>query len=189
MSVNVAIVYYSGSGHTRRMADAVVEGAESVGADVHLLDAATLERDTPDWAKLGDSDAIIFGSPTYMGSVSAAMEGFFDKTVADWSALNWKDKLAGGFTNSGTPSGDKGSTLARIFTFAAQHGMIWVSLGANPAPDGSMNRLGGFTGAMARSDDAPPEEGNPPAEDLNTARAYGARIAAAAMRWKKGGVA
>ncbi|MGB3721907.1 MAG: flavodoxin family protein [Pacificimonas sp.] len=188
MSVSVAIVYHSGFGHTKRLADAVVAGAHSVGASAYLLDAETLERETDDWAKLSDADAIIFGSPTYMGSVSGPMEAFFDASVADWKDQKWKDKLAGGFTNSGNPSGDKAQTLLRMFTFAAQHGMLWVPVGDLPAPDGSMNRLAGFAGAMAQSDDAPPEDGNPPEEDLNTARSHGARIAAAAMRWKKGGI-
>ncbi|MEO0501545.1 MAG: flavodoxin family protein [Pseudomonadota bacterium] len=188
MSVTVAIVYHSGYGHTERMMRAVADGAEGAGAAVHILKAAELEHDTDDWAKLDQADAIVFGSPTYMGSVSGPMEVFFDKTSKPWMTGAWKNKIAAGFTNSGSPSGDKVVTMIRMVTVAAQLGMIWVGFDQPKADDGSMNRLGGYLGALAQSDNAPPEEGNPPEADLNTARAHGERIAQATMRWQRGGI-
>lgn len=184
MTVKVAIVYFSGYGHTERMAKAIVEGAEKAGAEVTLLDAADAE---PDDAALEDAHAIVFGSPTYMGSVGGVMESFFDKTSKLWFEQKWKDKIAGGFTNSGNLSGDKVTTLIRMATLAAQHGMIWVGVGELADKETGMNRLGGYFGAMARSGNAPPEEGNPPQEDLMTAHAYGRRIAEAARRWNAEG--
>ena len=62
----IAIVFHSGYGHTKRMAEAVVEGAKgeliAIDAEGNLTEAQ--------WATLGAADAIVFGSPTYMGNVS-----------------------------------------------------------------------------------------------------------------------
>ena len=56
--------------------------------------------------RAGAADAIVFGAPTYMGGASAPMKAFIDATSKPWYARAWKNKLAGGFTNSGGYSGD-----------------------------------------------------------------------------------
>lgn len=189
----IAIIYHSGYGHTKRVAEAMQEGAESVeGVEVRLH---TAEEAGEDLESFSDVTGIIFGSPTYMGSVSGDMEAFFDKTSKVWFNQGWKDKLAGGFTNSASMSGDKVNTLQRIAILAAQHGMIWVNLGLanesqNPnfgGPDEeAVNRLGGYLGAMAQSANEEPGEHNPPKGDTKTARLYGERFAKAAKRWGLG---
>jgi multimeric flavodoxin WrbA len=74
MEVHIAVAAHSGFGHTRRQAEAVAHGAANVpGVAAHLLDVAALSED--DWATLDRADAIIFGSPTYMGSPSRAGAG------------------------------------------------------------------------------------------------------------------
>ncbi|MEM9988785.1 MAG: flavodoxin family protein [Pseudomonadota bacterium] len=186
----VAIVYHSGYGHTKRQAEAVKEGAASVeGVRVTFLTAQEAEENIE---SLNEVDAIIFGAPTYMGSASGPMKSFMDATSKPWFQSKWKDKIAGGFTNSGSASGDKLSTLTQFAVLAAQHGMIWVSLGENNqavdpgyngAAEDAINRLGGYLGAMAQSENAPAEEGNPPKGDIDTAFGYGARVAKAAQRW------
>ncbi|MGB7406848.1 MAG: flavodoxin family protein [Pacificimonas sp.] len=183
MSVKIAVVYHSGYGHTERMAKAVVEGMEHAGANVSLVKATEVE---PTDDVFAEADAIVFGSPTYMGSVAAELETFFDASSKVWFGQGWKDKIAGGFTNSGSPSGDKVVTLVRMATIAAQHGMIWIGVGELSDAETGINRLGGYIGAMAQSDNAPPEEGNPPKEDLMTARHYGVRIANLTLRWRRG---
>lgn len=82
------------------------------------------------------ADAVVFGSPTYMGTVSAPMKAFMDASVKPWSGQAWRDKIAAGFTVSGSPSGDKFNTLMTLAVFAAQHGMVWVGTGMLP-PSGS----------------------------------------------------
>jgi aryl-alcohol dehydrogenase-like predicted oxidoreductase len=75
------------------------------------------------WATLEASDAIIFGSPTYNGSLSAKLKQFFeDSTKAAWRELKWGDKIAAGFTNSGAQNGDKLSPLAT----PAQIALAWL---------------------------------------------------------------
>ena len=163
------------------------------GAEAVLVRAADLTSpDAGPWAELAAADAIIFGSPTYMGAVSGVFKIFMDASSKVWAASGWKDKIAGGFTNSASQSGDKLATLQQLSVFAAQHGMIWTSLGlpagnnSSKGSTGDLNRLGAFLGAMAQSDaDEGPDKGPIPS-DLATARVLGERIARAAARWKAG---
>lgn len=79
------------------------------------------------------ADAIIFGSPTYIGNVSWQFKKFIDESSKVWAASGWKDKLAAGFTNSAGMNGDKASTLGALFTMSQQHGMLWVGTGMMPS--------------------------------------------------------
>lgn len=182
----ICIVYHSGYGHTERLARAVERGAKSVeGTLVRTLSVDQVETH---WSELDGADALIFGTPTYMGGVSAPFKAFLDSTGSRWASQAWKDKLAAGFTNSGSPSGDKFNTLVQLADVAAQHGMLWVSLGLlprAPGPDGlELNRAGFFLGAGAQSPHGAPEVEAPPPQDLATGFALGARVARAAARWK-----
>lgn len=187
--VNVCIVYHSGFGHTAVQAEAVAKGARSVQAtEVSLIRVEDVE---PAWAKFAKADAIIFGTPTYMGSASAPFKAFMDASAGVWMVHGWKDKLAAGFTNSSCQSGDKLATLQQLAVFAAQHAMIWVGLGLPPGNNTSagsaedLNRLGSFLGAMAQSNaDQGPERG-PSRADLATAEHLGRRVAEAAARWRQ----
>lgn len=148
----IAIVYHSGYGHTQKQAEAVAAGAASVtGVKAILIPVAEAETRV---AELTAADAIIFGAPTYMGSVSGPFKTWMDTTSKVWG--QWNGKLAAGFTNSASQSGDKLNSLVQLAIFAAQHGMIWVSLGLMPGNNNSkgsvndLNRLGSFLGAMAQ---------------------------------------
>lgn len=114
-TVSVCVVHHSGYGHTERMAAAVVEGVCRV-AGVHCksIPVAALEPEQPAWDDLDDADAIIFGAPTYMGNVSAAMKRFMENSSSRWMQMRWADKLAAGFTNSGSWNGDKHNTLVAL---------------------------------------------------------------------------
>ncbi len=183
----VVVAYHSGYGHTRMVADAVREGAAGVpGASASMIDVATI--DDAGWNRLDAADAIVFGSPTYMGGPSGAFKTFADATAKVWFTQRWKDKIAGGFTNSLAMSGDKSWTLAYFVTLAMQHGMIWIGTAMLPSavagdPD-ALNRLGSYTGLMTQSDNVPPEE-SPGPGDLDTARAYGRRVAEYAVRTRR----
>ena len=178
------VVYHSGYGHTQRVAQQVADGA---GADLLAIDA---EGNLPEggWDKLNAADAIIFGTPTYMGGPSWQFKKFADASSKIWYSRGWQDKVFGGFTNSASPVGDKGATIMSLQTLASQHGGIWVSLGMLPsntkaATANDPNRLGGSVGLMVQSpSDASVEE--IPAGDLDTAKRYGQRVAAVAQRLK-----
>jgi NAD(P)H dehydrogenase (quinone) len=185
----IAIVYHSGYGHTAKQAEAVRAGAASVaGTEVTLL---TSEEAQQRWDVLEAADAIIFGSPTYMGSASAQFKAFMDASSGIWYKRGWQDKLAAGFTNSGSQSGDKLNTLVQLAIFAAQHGMLWVGLDLLPGNNHSggsvndLNRLGGFLGALAQSNSDQPADVAPIESDLKTAHRLGERVAQMAQRFNK----
>lgn len=188
----VAVVYYSATGHTHELAVAVGEGAGSVpGTTVELVRLQDADIQNGRWkndeqiAKLNAADAIIFGTPTYMGGYSAQLKAFIDACGGIWYVQGWKDKLAAGFTHSGGLSGDKLGTLHGLMVNAMQHSMVWVGLGLmveGPAAE-NVNRLSSYSGAMAQTypGDAPVNSG-----DRKTAVALGKRVAEAAARWAKG---
>jgi NAD(P)H dehydrogenase (quinone) len=187
----VAIVYHSGYGHTKKQAEAVHAGAASVTSEA-LLIAIDAEGNisADDWTHLAAADAIIFGSPTYMGTVSWQFKKFADASSKPWFTQAWKDKIAAGFTNSATMNGDKLSTLHYLFTLSQQHSMIWVGTGLMPANSkaatrNDINYVGSFSGAMSQSpSDSSPEEGPLPG-DLETAKLFGKRVAETAAKFKK----
>ncbi|RCS58430.1 flavodoxin family protein [Parvibium lacunae] len=186
----VAIVYHSGYGHTKKQAEAVQAGAAAAGAQATLY-AIDAEGNLPEaaWAELDAADAIVFGSPTYMGTVSWQFKKFADASSKAWFTQKWKDKVMAGFTNSATMNGDKLSTLHYFFTLAMQHSAIWVGTGLMPsnskaAQRNDVNYLGSFAGLMAQSpSDSSPEEGPLPG-DLETAKLFGQRVATTAVKLK-----
>lgn len=186
----ICIVYHSGYGHTQKMANAVAEGAGSVdGIQSRLIKAESLNEESADWDELDAADAIIFGSPTYMGNVSAEMKRFMEATSSRWMEMKWADKLAAGFTNSGSWNGDKQNTLVTFATLAAQHGMVWINLNQPPGNNSSqgsaddINRLGSSLGAMAQSNVDEGPDTAPPQTDLQTAKLLGERVASCTLRW------
>lgn len=188
--ISLAVIYHSPFGHTKKLAEAVLRGAEAVpNTTVHFISADEAHEH---WDVLNAADAMIFGTPTYMGAVSAGFKEFMDKSGNLWLKQLWKDKLAAGFTTSGSYNGDKLAVLQQLSGFAAQHGMIWVSLGLKPgdSPEDSanthvLNRLGSYLGAMARSVNDSPEV-TPPQGDLDTAEYLGRRVAEMAHRFSTG---
>ncbi|QID18920.1 flavodoxin family protein [Nitrogeniibacter mangrovi] len=182
----VAVVYHSGYGHTHRMADHVCKGADAVeGVSARLVSVDAMDDDA--WTVLADADGIIFGAPTYMGSVSAPFKAFMDASSKVWFSQGWKDKVAAGFTNSASQSGDKLNSLVQLMVFAGQHGMLWTSLGLMPGNNSStgsaadLNRIGSYSGAMAQSNaDQGAEAMNE--SDLRTAEHLGRRVAETVLR-------
>ena len=183
----VAIVYHSGYGHTQAIAEAVAAGAQGVaGVKTTLVPTSEVEARE---AELDAADAIVFGSPTYMGGVSADFAKFKDWTSKKWMARAWQDKLAAGFTVSASWGGDKQNTLYQLLTLAQQQGMVWVGLGLAPgynhskgSPD-DLNRTGASLGVMAQANADQGNEGIGQSE-FATARALGKRVAEAALRWQ-----
>jgi NAD(P)H dehydrogenase (quinone) len=185
----IVIVYHSGYGHTKKAAEAVLEGMLGAGAQAKMI--AVGELDDAGWADLDAADAIVFGAPTYMGGPSADFKKFADASSKAWFGQKWKDKIAAGFTNSATMNGDKFSTIQYLVTLAMQHSMIWTGLGMMPsntkaATRNDLNYVGGFAGLLTQSPaDATPDEAPPPG-DLETAKLFGARVAAVTARWTAG---
>lgn len=192
LQTRIAIVYHSGYGHTGRQAEAIKAGVEDVdGVTALLLTEAEAQQR---WDDLNTAQAIIFGAPTYVGAASAAFKAFQEASSNAVMARGhlWKDKIAAGFTNSGSRSGDKLSTLVQLALFAAQHGMHWVSLDLPPAncsssgSEDDLNRLGFWLGAGAQSNVDEGPDLAPPESDLATARHLGRRVAKTTLQFVRG---
>lgn len=189
----VAVVYHSASGHTEKMAQAVHQGVLSVeGIESTLLSVEGKDIVEGRWknretlAVLNEADAIIFGSPTYMGSVSAQMKSFMDATGKTYYTRAWKDKIASAFTVAGGPSGDRFNTLVTFATYSMQLGMIWVGMGEIPyTNDEGINRLSSYFGASAQAMTEPVDD-LPNAQDLKTGEVLGARVAEKTLQFVRG---
>ncbi|USE82525.1 flavodoxin family protein [Acinetobacter tibetensis] len=174
---NISVVYFSGYGHTKVIAQTF---AQEISANLIEIDANG-DIQEQDWATLDQSDAIVFGAPTYMGTAPWQFKKFADATSKKWFTRAWQDKIFGGFTNSASLNGDKQLTLIQLQTLASQHGGIWVSLGLLPANSKSatredVNNLGGSVGLLVQTpSDASVDE--IPSGDLETAKVYAKRIA------------
>lgn len=186
----VAIVYHSGFGHTKVIAESIASGARSIERTEVLVIPA---EDLPDpagkelggrWPELESADCIVFGCPTYMGSVTAELKRVFEASSKFWFEQRWRDKLAAGFTNAAATSGDKLNTIQDIFHFCMQHSMIWVSQGVmfGGPTENDINRMGSYAGMMAQSADDSPEV-TPPAGDHKTAELFGQRLATLTHRF------
>ncbi len=189
--IRISVVYQSGGGHTRALAEAVARGCSKVAdVDVVLLEIVGKDvvegrwRNEEIFARLDASDAIIFlGCATYMGSVSAIFKAFLETSFQKWLTQSWKDKFAAAFTNSASQNGDKLSSLIQLAVFGAQMGMIWVGVGDGPGNNWSggtvhdNNRLGSWLGAMGQSNGDQDHTLAPSAGDRKTAERLGERVA------------
>ena len=191
MSLNITIAYHSGYGHTEKVAMAVAEGAKKVeNVNVAIINVTNLQE--KDWDLLDNSHTIIFGCPTYMGGVSAKYKEFIDAASKKWIEQKWKDKIAAGFTNSGSYSGDKLNSLFQLSINAMQHGMIWVGnammaasvKGIEGPSSDQLNRVGSWLGLATQSNNEAPDIA-PPKGDIETAKLFGERVANITQRFYK----
>jgi NAD(P)H dehydrogenase (quinone) len=194
---SVAIVFQSEGGHTKILAEAILKGVNVVqGVTGNIFEIRGQDvregRFVNDklMTALDESDGIVFGCATYMGSGSAIFKTFLEAAFRPhWLEQRWKDKVAAGFTNSASQSGDKLSTLLQLTVFAMQMGMIWVGVGDLPGNNWSggarsdLNRLGTWVGAMGQSN---ADEKTPSIGDIDTAERFGHRIALICRRFRDG---
>ncbi len=176
--MKVVVVVASSGGHTRRMADAVAEGASEAGAQVSIL--ATEEASEED---LLTADALILGSGVHMGGMESSMSAFFERMAPLWLQGRMVGKLGGAFATAG--EGERGGTeltLISLLANLAEHGMLLVPM---------HNRLEGFAqagchwGPVAWTS---PRAGavGPTDEHLRAARAHGHFVAECGARWLRG---
>lgn len=191
MSIKLTVAYHSGYGHTAKLASMVADGAKAVPeTNVEVINVTEINEEG--WQILDDSHAIIFGCPTYMGGVSAKFKEFIDSSSKKWMQRKWENKIAAGFTNSGTYSGDKLNSLFQLVVNATQHGMIWVGNAVaagqgqgNEGPDSNqLNRVGSWLGLATQSNNLPADVA-PPTGDLETAKLFGKRVAEITHKFAK----
>ena len=197
--MRIAIVYFSETGTTHTIAEAVAAGctdneadpaksekpaANNSAVEVELYrivggDIVEGRFKNDSCLKLIDAaDAVVLGSPTFMGGPAAQFKAFADASSVRWDKQRWAGKIAAGFTVGANLNGDQLATLQYFTILAAQHGMIWMGLDLPGGYDSKgRNRLGTQSGVCACSAD-----GNVDTVDIETARYLGTRIVALMQR-------
>jgi NAD(P)H dehydrogenase (quinone) len=181
----IAIVYFSKSDVTGQLANAIASGAkQEPGITVfeHRIEGHQILEGRFEnvelFKQLKSCNAIIFGSPTYMGSVSAQFKAFADASSDHWQKQEWADKVSAGFTSGTGLNGDQSSTLQYMATLASQHGMLWVNIDASyGAESATLNRLGCQLGVVSQTTNSVAHE-----VDLATAKHLGRRVAKLTLR-------
>jgi NAD(P)H dehydrogenase (quinone) len=112
------VYYYSRSGHTKKMAEAVAAGAAKVSG----VSVETKPVDQVKAKDLLDYDAIMIGSPTYYGTMAAPIKELFDESVAFHGQLD--GKVGGAFSSSANVGGGNETTILAILNAMLIHGMV-----------------------------------------------------------------
>jgi NAD(P)H dehydrogenase (quinone) len=199
MATNVLIPFYSRSGVTEALANAIAEGAKAEGAEVRLRRAREFVGPevmalAPGWAEGAAAmnaryeapttddavwaDAIIFGTPTRFGNASAELKAYIDGLGGLWAQGKLNGKAGSVFTSTSTPHGGNESTSISLYNPMAHLGLIIVPLGY---ADPSLFKAGTPYGASSVSVNtaAPPNE-----DDLAVARFQGKRVTQVARALK-----
>ena len=116
--MQVLVLYFSKGGNTRRLAEAIAEGVNSVeGVTCNLKTTKSVTKDD-----FVESAGIIAGSPVYFGSMAAELKKVFDDFVSVRKQM--EDKVGAAFTTSGDSTGGKETTLMSIIQCMMIYGMI-----------------------------------------------------------------
>lgn len=118
--MQVLILYYSKGGNTRKLAEKIAEGVNSV-AGVQALLKSTQEVTKDDFL---NSAGIVAGSPVYFGSLAWDLKRIFDEYVGIRKKM--ENKVGAAFATSGDPSGGKETTMMSILQCMLIYGMILV---------------------------------------------------------------
>ena len=203
MSTNVLIAFYSRSGSTEALAQAIAEGAQASGAEVRLRRARELVGPdimarAPGWAESAAAmneryeapteadaewaDAILFGTPTRFGAVCAELKAYIDGLGGLWFQGKLNGKGGSAFTSTSSLHGGNESTLLSLYNPMAHLGLIIVPLGY---ADMALYRAGTPYGASSVSgqQSAPPTD-----DDLEVARFQGRRVTEVAAALKSAGL-
>jgi NAD(P)H dehydrogenase (quinone) len=149
----IAIIYYSQTGTTHKLAQAIDEGARSCGAETRLLRVKETAPEevwvkNPKWKQHRDdttgvaeatnedlewADAIIFGTPTRYGLPAAQLKYFIDQTGGLWAKGALTNKIGSSFTSTATAHGGQEQTILSLNTVFYHWGMIIVSPGYTEA--------------------------------------------------------
>lgn len=204
MSVKVQVVFYSMYGHIYRMAEAEAAGAcEVPGVEVSMFQVAELVPDealartgakaarqafahvpVADPAKLGEADAILFGTPTRFGNMCAQMRNFLDQTGGLWMKGGLVGKIGSVFTSTGTQHGGQETTITSFHSTLLHHGMIIVGVPYAEARLMKMDEITGGSpygaGTLAGADGSR----QPSENELAIARYQGRHVATIAKKLK-----
>lgn len=199
MKVNV--IFHSVYGHVWKMAEAIAAGAKEAGADVLVLQVKeTLSDDII--AKMGaldakkafahvpvatlddlsEPDAVIFGTPTRFGNMSAQMRAFLDSTGGLWMKGALIGKVGSVFASTATQHGGQESTILSFHTTLLHHGMVIVGLPYSEQRQMTMSEISGGSPYGATTIASPAGDRTPSENELAMARFQGKHVAGIAGR-------
>jgi NAD(P)H dehydrogenase (quinone) len=191
--VKVMIVFDTRYGNTMRLAEGVMQGASEIAGTevllrrVEIVEPESIINRNEAWKKASEQfravseakaeelmhvDALVLGSPTRYGVMTAPMKKFIDSTGKVWLQGGLAGKVGAAFTSTSTPHGGQEMTIFTMLVPMMHHGMILVTPGyLDPAtfvagsPYGASSVSGG-------------ESAQPPTEnDMQVARHLGRRVA------------
>ncbi len=116
--MKVLILYYSKGGNTRKLAQAILEGVESVEGATGVL-KSTKEVTKEDFL---EAKGVIAGSPVYFGTMAAQLKAVFDDFISTRRKMD--GKIGAAFTTSGDPTGGKETTMMSIIQALLIYGMV-----------------------------------------------------------------
>jgi NAD(P)H dehydrogenase (quinone) len=186
----VLVLYYSTYGHIAQMADAIAEGARSEGAQADVrrvpdLPGTSVARpDEPTLAieELANYDAVVIGTGTRFGRMSAPLAAFLDQAGGLWASGALNGKVGAAFTSSATQHGGQETTLFAIITNLLHFGMTVVGLDYGYAAQMAIDEVAGGAPYGATTIAGGRGERQPSEADLGGARYLGARVARTATK-------
>lgn len=186
----ILVLYYSTYGHIAQMADAVAEGARSEGAEVDirrvpdLVGTQVARPETPAALidELAQYDAIVIGTGTRFGRLSAPMAAFLDQAGGLWATGALNGKVGAAFTSSATQHGGQEMTLFSLITNLLHFGMTVVGLDYGYAAQMGHETVVGGAPYGATTIAGGRGERQPSEADLGGARYLGARVARTAAK-------
>ncbi|VVE13819.1 NAD(P)H-quinone oxidoreductase [Pandoraea aquatica] len=205
-NAKILVVFYSMFGHIYKMADAVAEGARSVAsADVAVMQVPelvpddVLEKSGAKAARaafanvpvarvdqLAEYDAIIFGTPTRFGNMTAQMRNFLDQTGGLWAKGALAGKVGSVFASTGTQHGGQETTITSFHTTLLHHGMIIVGVPYTEPALTNMKEITGGTPYGATTLAGADGSRHPSENELTIARTQGRHVAEIAAALKHG---
>jgi NAD(P)H dehydrogenase (quinone) len=194
----VLVLYYSSYGHVETMAGAIAEGARSVaGTTVDIKRVPELmPRDVAEKAHvkldqaapiatvddLPNYDAIIFGTPTRFGNMSAQMRNFLDQTGGLWMKGSLIGKVGSVFASTGSQHGGQETTLTSFHTTLLHQGMVIVGVPYSEPRLVDNSQVSGGTPYGATTIAGPDGSRQPTENELAIARFQGAHVAKIAAK-------
>jgi len=197
---SVLVLYYSSYGHVETMAYAVAEGARSAGAaaavkrvpelvplDVAKKSGFKLDQKAPVASvdDLPNYDAVIFGSGTRFGNVTAQLRNFMDQTGSLWMKGALVGKVGSVFTSSATQHGGQESTILTFIPTLLHQGMIVVGLPYSFAGQSGVDEIKGGSPYGASTITNGDGSRQPSAVELEGARYQGRHVAGIAAKLAK----
>jgi len=193
----VLVLYYSSWGHIEQMAYAAAEGARESGADVvvkrvpelvptEIAQAAHYKTDQKapiaTVEVLPEYDAIIFGTPTRYGTMTAQMKNFLDQTGGLWAQGKLIGKVGSVFTSTATQHGGQETTILTTLPVLLHHGMVVVGLPYSFQGQMGVDQIRGGSPYGASTIAAGDGSRQPSEIDLDGARFQGRHVAQIAAK-------